>query len=122
LWLDPTGTHAAYPFWVYLLDTIALSVLIGWMYCASGGSLLVAIWAHALANSADGVRYQILGDDKVDLSHQLTLLAVHLIAAAVVIVATRGRLGADRLAARDRASTTHLPERRSDRSTTPTTA
>jgi len=82
LWLDPSGTHAAYPFWVFLVDTVARSVLIGWMYCASGGSLLVAIWAHALANSADGVRYQILGDDKADLSHQLTLLAAHLMAAA----------------------------------------
>jgi membrane protease YdiL (CAAX protease family) len=120
LWLDPTGTHAAYPFWVYLLDTVALSILFGWMYCASGGSLLVAIWAHALANSADGVRYQILGDDKADLSHQLTLLAAHLITAAMVIVATGGRLGADRLAARKRASTTHPSERPSDRSTSAT--
>jgi membrane protease YdiL (CAAX protease family) len=106
LWLDPSGTHAAYPFWVFLVDTVARSVLIGWMYCASGGSLLVAIWAHALANSADGIRYQILGADKGDLFHQLTLVAAHLIAVAVVIAATRGRLGADRLAGRNPASTT----------------
>ena len=106
LWLDPSGTHAAYPVWVFLVDTVARSVLIGWMYCASGGSLLVAIWAHALANSADGIRYQILGADKGDLFHQLTLVAAHLIAVAVVIAATRGRLGADRLAGRNPASTT----------------
>lgn len=121
LWLDPTGTHAAYPFWVFLVDTVALSVLIGWMYCASGGNLLVAIWAHALANSADGIRYQILGADKGDLFHQLTLVAAHLIAVAVVIAATRGRLGADRLARQPDAATTQLSERRSDRSANPTT-
>jgi membrane protease YdiL (CAAX protease family) len=107
LWLDPTGTHAAYPFWVFLLDTIARSVLIGWMYCASGGSLLVAIWAHALANSADGVRYQILGADKADLTHQLTMVGAHLIAVGLVVAATRGRLGADRLADRSPTSTGH---------------
>ncbi len=122
LWLDPSGTHAAYPFWVFLVDTVARSVLIGWMYCASGGSLLVAIWAHALANSADGIRYQILGADKGDLFHQLTLVAAHLIAVAVVIAATRGRLGADRLAGRNPASTTQPSEHPLDRSANPTTA
>ena len=121
LWLDPNGTHAAYPFWVFLLDTVARSVLIGWMYCASGGSLLVAIWAHALANSADGVRYQILGDDKADLVHQLTMVAAHLIAVVVVIAATRGRLGTDRLPGRTPGSPKQPSERHSDRSASPTT-
>jgi membrane protease YdiL (CAAX protease family) len=121
LWLDPTGTHAAYPFWVYLLDTVALSVLLGWMYCASGGSLLIAIWAHALANSADGVRYQILGDDKGDLVHQLTMVAAHLLAVAAVIAATRGRLGADQLAGRNPVSTSQPSERQLDRSDHSTT-
>jgi membrane protease YdiL (CAAX protease family) len=121
LWLDPTSSQAAYPFWVYLLDTVALSVLIGWMYCASGGSLLIAIWAHALANSADWLRYTILGDDKADPVSQLTLLAAHLVAAAVVIAATRGRLGADRLPGRTPASTTQPSQRDSDRSTHSTT-
>ena len=121
LWLDPTGTHAAYPFWVFLVDTVARSVLIGWLYCASGGSLLIAIWAHALANSADGVRYQILGDDKGDLVHQLTMVAAHLIAAAVVIAVTRGRLGADRLAGPSPASSIQFSERLSYRSTHSTT-
>lgn len=116
LWLDPAGTHAAYPFWVFLLDTMTRSVLIGWLYCASGGSLLVAVWAHALANSADGVRYQILGDDKGDLFHQLTLVAAHLVAAAVIIAATRGRLGADRLTSSSAVPTTRPSESRSGRS------
>jgi membrane protease YdiL (CAAX protease family) len=121
LWLDPAGTHAAYPFWVFLVDTVTRSVLIGWMYCASGGSLLVAIWAHALANGADGVRYQILGADKGDLSHQLALVAAHLVAVFVVIAATRGRLGADHLLRSAVATTTEPSERHPDRSHNHTT-
>ena len=49
------------------------------------------------------MRYQILGGDKGDLAHQLTLMATMAIAAIVVTVLTRGRLGADRL------SPTHPP-------------
>jgi membrane protease YdiL (CAAX protease family) len=97
LWLDPTSSQAAYPFTVYLVKTVSLSVLIGWMYCASHGNLMVAIWAHALANSADGIRYQILGPDKGDPVHQLTVMVVLTAAAVVVGMATRGRLGADHL-------------------------
>lgn len=99
LWLDPTSSQADYPFAVYLVKTVGLSVLLGWMYCGSRGNLAVVIWAHALANSTDGLRYQILGPDKGELVHQLTLMAVLVLAAVLVAVATRGRLGADRLAA-----------------------
>jgi membrane protease YdiL (CAAX protease family) len=97
LWLDPSSSQAAYPFAVYLVTTVGQSIVIGWMYCASGGSLLVAILAHAVANATDGMRYQILGGDKGDLGHQVTLMATMALAASVVTVLTRGRLGADRL-------------------------
>lgn len=99
LWLDPTSSHGDYPFAVYLVKTVSLSVLLGWMYCASRGNLAVVIWAHALANATDGIRYQILGPDKGELVHQLTLMAVLVLTAVLVAVATRARLGADRLTA-----------------------
>jgi membrane protease YdiL (CAAX protease family) len=97
LWLDPTSSQAAYPFGLYLLGTTALSVLIGWMYSASGGSLAVAVLAHAVSNSSDRVRYEFLGADKGRIVHQLTVVAVLGLAALVVAWRTRGRLGADRL-------------------------
>lgn len=97
LWLDPSSSQAAYPFELYLLITVGQSVLIGWMYCASGGSLAVAVLAHAVSNGADGVRYQLLGAARADLVPQFTLTATVLLAAAVTFAATRGRLGADRL-------------------------
>ena len=99
LWLDPAGSHAAYPFGLYVLLTTAQSVLIGWMYCGSGGCLAVAVLAHAMANGADGARYQLLGADRGELAHQLVLLAATVVVAAAVAAATRGRLGADRLSA-----------------------
>jgi membrane protease YdiL (CAAX protease family) len=97
LWLDPTSSQSAYPFGVYLVSTTGLSVLIGWMYAASGGSLAVAVLAHAVSNSSDRIRYEFLGDDKGKLAHQLTAMVVLALAAAVVAWRTRGRLGADRL-------------------------
>ncbi len=99
LWLDPASAHAAYPVWLYVLKTVGLSVLIGWMYAGSGGSLLVAVLAHAVSNSADGARYQLLGERSADLDGQLVLTAATLAAAAAVTYLTRGRLGADRLRA-----------------------
>ncbi len=100
LWLDPTSSQSAYPFWVYVGSTTGLSVLIGWMYASSGGSLAVAVLAHAVSNSSDRVRYEFLGDDKGQLVHQLTAMVVLVLAAAVVAWRTRGRLGADRLSIR----------------------
>jgi membrane protease YdiL (CAAX protease family) len=97
LWLDPSGTHAAYPFWLYLLITMGQSVIIGWLYAASGGNLTVAIVAHAVANSGDGARYQLLGAASRGLESQLCLAVVTTFVAVLVVVATRGRLGADRL-------------------------
>lgn len=93
LWLDPTSSHAAYPFWVFLLRTIALSVVIGWLYTASGGSLLVAIVAHSVSNAADGVRYQLVGAALGDLTLQISLLIATLAVALIVAVRTQWRLG-----------------------------
>ena len=97
MWLDPASAHAAYPIWLYVLNTIGQSVLIGWLYARSGGSLLVAVAAHAVSNSADGVRYQLLGERGADVGAQTTLALAVLLAAALVAHVTHGRLGADRL-------------------------
>lgn len=95
LWLDPAGPHALYPFWLYVVKTVALSVLIGWLYSASGGSLAVAVAAHALSNGGDGLRYQLLGEHAAAPSAQLVLAIGLVVAAVAVVVLTRGRVGAD---------------------------
>ncbi|HSK34138.1 MAG TPA: CPBP family intramembrane glutamic endopeptidase, partial [Propionicimonas sp.] len=116
LWLDPTSSQAAYPFGIYLVTTALRSVLIGWMYCGAGGSLALAVLAHAVSNSADGLRYQLLGPAKGGLTQQLVLLGSLLLVAAVIAAATRGRFAADVLEGRPR-----IPDRsRPDLSTTTT--
>ena len=95
LWLDPASSQAAYPFGVYLLITVAHSVLIGWMYCGAGGSLALAVLAHAVSNSTDGLRYQLLDAARGELSHQLVLMVAAVLVAAAVVAATRGRLGTE---------------------------
>ena len=97
LWLDPTSSQAAYPFGIYLVTTIARSMLIGWMYCGAGGSLALAVLAHAVSNSTDGLRYQLLGPAKGNLTQQLVLMGSVVLVAALVAAATRGRFAADRL-------------------------
>lgn len=117
LWLDPTSSQAAYPFGIYLVTTVASSVLIGWMYCGAGGSLALAVLAHAVSNTADGLRYQLLGPVKGGLAQQLVLMGSVLLMAGVVAAATRGRFAADVLEGQPRIA--DLP--RPDLSTTTTT-
>lgn len=97
LWLDPMSSQSQYPFYLYVAKTLALSVLIGWMYAASGGSLAVAVFAHAVSNSADSVRYQLIGSASASTESQFALLLSLAGAAALVGVLTRGKLGADRI-------------------------
>lgn len=93
MWLDPASSYADYPVPVYVATIVGQSFVLGWAYNASGNSLLIAVLAHASANTVDGLRYTILGDERGLLAYQLILMAVSVGAAVAVTVATRGRLG-----------------------------
>lgn len=93
LWIDPDSSHAAYSFPVYLVATTSLSVLIGWMFSASGGNLFIAVLAHAVSNTGDGIRYTLLGDERAAQVPQMALTLLTVLAAVLVVVATHGRLG-----------------------------
>jgi membrane protease YdiL (CAAX protease family) len=75
---------------VRLLST---AVVYAWLYNASGGSLPVVMVAHAAHNLAiETMPAQAIGTD----AGALTMAGLYLLAALVVIGATRGRLGFSR--------------------------
>lgn len=96
MWLDPDGSHAATPFVVFLVTVVAQSLVISWLYNASGGSLLVAIVAHSAADMFDGLRFAIVDDPTWATRSELLQMVVMLGAALVVTFATRGMLGRGR--------------------------
>lgn len=46
------GSAHAYPFWVFVVQTTAFTVLITWAYVHTRGSLLIATLFHAASNTA----------------------------------------------------------------------
>ncbi len=93
LWLDPDSAQAAYPFVVYAVVIVGHSLVTGYLYNASGGSLLIAVLAHSMNNTGDGIRYAVLGRAGDDLGWQLLLAAASLALGAALCLYTRGRLG-----------------------------
>jgi len=69
----------------------AQSLIIGWLYNASGGSLPVAIVAHSAHDTADGLRLAVTTDTQA--AADLLQLALYVTAAIAVVVLTHGRLG-----------------------------
>ena len=93
LWLDPTSAQSAYPFAVYTAVIVGHSLVTGYLYNASGGSLLVAVIAHSANNTFDGLRYAILGESGRHLLWQVILAAAAMGLGVATVVKTGGRLG-----------------------------
>ncbi len=93
LWIDPNSAQAAYPFAVYTLVILGHSLVTGWLFNASGGSLLIAVVVHSFNNTFDGLRYAILGYESTQLGWQLALAGLSLGLGITVAVATKGQLG-----------------------------
>lgn len=90
LFFDPTMSHASANFGVYMGTVVCQAIVIGWLYNASGGSLLVAVIAHSAHNTADGLTLAVVEDGA---KGDLIQFSVALLVAASVIILTRGRLG-----------------------------
>lgn len=50
LWVMPGEGHAYYSFFAFLIYTVSTSVIIGWLYNASGKKLVIAWIIHAVGN------------------------------------------------------------------------
>jgi membrane protease YdiL (CAAX protease family) len=94
LWFVPGSFQAGSSFGLYVVSTVALSFLIGWVYNGTGGSLLLAILAHTASDVADNLRAAALGPS--GLGGELLLTGAFVAAAVTVVVLTRGTLAAER--------------------------
>jgi hypothetical protein len=77
-----------------LLPHLASRFIVGWLYNASGASVLIAGLFHASFNSTINPTAFALGVLKLPPGDAFTILnAIVVLAGVVVVVATRGRLG-----------------------------
>lgn len=90
LFLDPSSTQSQSSFGVYLVTLVAQAIVIGWLFNASCGSLLVAIVAHAAANTGDGLRLAVTTDAAGTAWLQMT---AYIVVALLVVWRTEGQLG-----------------------------
>lgn len=52
LWVMPGEPHSSYPFIAFLIMTISISVVYSWLYNISNKKLIVALFFHAMSNTA----------------------------------------------------------------------
>jgi uncharacterized protein len=92
-WVDSKGGATFATLGQYLLFTIALSIVMTWVFNNAHGSVLLMILMHAAANTAFGV--VLLFPDSAVPEGNILLpgLLASCAAAAAVAVLTRGRLG-----------------------------
>jgi len=51
LWFMTGTSQGSMPFGSFLLMSVALSIIMTWVYVDSGGSMFLAMWTHGVANA-----------------------------------------------------------------------
>ena len=106
------------PFFMFVINTIALAIIFTWIFNNTRGSLLLAILLHASINTAGGViLLKLFPSLHMTLLFGLSLYSVFVVVALLIIAATRGRLSYQRYQRE-----TALPAPGTDRGQEPGTA
>jgi len=97
LWHVPkaltAGSGQDYPFWLFVLDTIAKAMVFAWVYNSTGGSLWAVTLLHASVNTSVVFLPILRGaPDAVRLT--AISIGLHCLVAIVVVLATGPALGA----------------------------
>jgi membrane protease YdiL (CAAX protease family) len=78
------------------VETTALSLVLGWIWNSTRGSLLLVVLAHAASNAGDNLRYVAVGfaDGTAHVVLiQGTVAGVMTLVAVSLVLMTQGRLG-----------------------------
>jgi hypothetical protein len=81
------------PIWIYAIIVTSLSVLIGFGFNLSGGSVITAILVHDTFNAGGAPLHDFLGSAILRANFDLIVACAFLLTAIILIVATRGKLG-----------------------------
>jgi membrane protease YdiL (CAAX protease family) len=103
LFLMPGSTHGESSLLLYVVETTALSFVLGWIWNGTRGSLLLVVLAHAVSNAGDNLRYVAVGfvDGAAEVVLiQGTLAGIMTLVALALVLATQGGLGPSSDAAR----------------------
>lgn len=94
LFVLPGAQNAGQPFWVFALIVVAMSFAFTWLYNVADGSVLPVVLLHALNNTA-GLVYPFATDTSIELNLTAGIVA-SVVVAAILLLATRGRLAGER--------------------------
>ena len=81
------GSGQDYPFWLFLLDTLAKAIVWAWVYNSTGGSLLAVTLLHASVNTSV-VFLPILPGATGDIRLTAISIGLHCLVAIVVVLVT----------------------------------
>jgi uncharacterized protein len=84
------------PFVAFVITVLAYAVIFTWVFNNTRGSLLLAILLHASINTAPTMLLLLFPSFKGTLLFSLSLLLAWIVAAVLIIAATRGRLSYQR--------------------------
>ncbi len=92
LFFNPATSYSNTPFWALLVFFLPFSVLIGWVFNSTGGSVLMAMILHAVMNASTGPLWRAIPDGAATVSNTNVYLiqAALLWVAAIVVVLVYG--------------------------------
>jgi uncharacterized protein len=99
IFFNPDTTYNGVPFYLFLLFIVPVAVLMTWLFNSTGGSVLMAMFFHAIINTADELlkvlpEYSVKPSNAAEAaaatSHFYFIMSVVLWVAAIVLVLVYG--------------------------------
>jgi uncharacterized protein len=92
IWHTPLLAYDAVPWYDFLFGIFALQIIFTWLYNGSGASVLIAMVAHLFSNVLTATVKPVFSPADQE-RYYLIMIAVELLIAIGLLIATRGRLG-----------------------------